>query len=204
MTEVNEIIMGAKRAILFLLFKPGSPSVVQWAADAQAENPELFVRGAATDETADTAFKNEIRLIHHGADVADGEVVEAGNVKNPFGYWEKELLKATPNAHAIIHDKIVVVDPFSDDCVVVTGSHNLGYKASYCNDENLLIVRGNKALAAAYTAHVLDVYDHFRWRYFLGKKGDKAWNGLEKDDGWQDKYYKPGSPSTLDAKFWFG
>ncbi len=48
--------------------------------------------------------------------------------------WQKELLKA---GFAITHDKIVVIDPFADDCVVVTGSHNLGYgRTSYsglCN-----------------------------------------------------------------------
>jgi phosphatidylserine/phosphatidylglycerophosphate/cardiolipin synthase-like enzyme len=43
---------------------------------------------------------------------------------------------------AIIHDKIVVIDPFAENCVVITGSHNLGYKASYANDENMLIIKG--------------------------------------------------------------
>src|SRR6185503_19808592 len=57
------------------------------------------------------------------------------------GDWEHEMLKY---GQAIIHDKIVVIDPLSDNCAVITGSHNLGYKASYANDENLLIVRGNK------------------------------------------------------------
>jgi phosphatidylserine/phosphatidylglycerophosphate/cardiolipin synthase-like enzyme len=82
--------------------------------------------------------------------------------------WHKELLKA---GFAIIHDKIVVVDPFSPDCVVITGSHNLGYKASYSNDENLLIIRGNQALARAYAVHVLDVYDHYRFRYVQQQQG---------------------------------
>ena len=40
---------------------------------------------------------------------------------------------------AIIHDKVIVIDPLSDNCVVVLGSHNLGFKASYANDENMLI-----------------------------------------------------------------
>lgn len=38
--------------------------------------------------------------------------------------WKPELLQA---GFAIIHDKIVVIDPFDDEnCTVVTGSHNLG------------------------------------------------------------------------------
>ena len=66
---------------------------------------------------------------------------------------------------AIIHDKILVIDPLDPErCVVAFGSHNLGYKASYSNDENLTIVRGHRPLAEAYAAHVLDVYDHYRFR----------------------------------------
>ena len=37
--------------------------------------------------------------------------------------WLKEILNA---GFAIIHDKVVVIDPFSKNCVVITGSHNLG------------------------------------------------------------------------------
>jgi phosphatidylserine/phosphatidylglycerophosphate/cardiolipin synthase-like enzyme len=108
---------------------------------------------------------------------------------------QKELLVA-PGAHAIIHDKIVVIDPCSPDCVVVTGSHNLGYKASYANDENLLIVEGHRRLAEAYATHVIDVYDHYRWRWRASKrrhrKGEpshEAGGGLATTDKWQDDYF---------------
>ena len=114
-------------------------------------------------------------------------------ISDQFSYWEKELSKL---GHAVVHDKIVVIDPFGDDCVVVTGSHNLGYKASYSNDENLCIIRGNRAMAEAYTAHVLDVVNHYNWRYKLAetkKKGGgtkKAFSDLDETAGWQDKYFK--------------
>jgi len=60
-------------------------------------------------------------------------------------------------AFATIHDKIVVIDPFSDNCTVITGSHNLGYTASFKNDENMLIIRNDKGIAQAYATHVLDM-----------------------------------------------
>ena len=81
-----------------------------------------------------------------------------------FAEWEAELYKL---GHAVIHDKILVIDPFTDDSVVITGSHNLGYKASYSNDENMLIIRDDRSVASAYAAHVLDVYEHYRWRWKL-------------------------------------
>jgi phosphatidylserine/phosphatidylglycerophosphate/cardiolipin synthase-like enzyme len=87
-----------------------------------------------------------------------------------FQFYEK--LTAFGGVGAIIHDKVVVIDPMDPkNCVVAFGSHNLGYKASYSNDENLTIVTGHQPLALAYTAHVLDVYDHYRFR---AKQNEKA------------------------------
>ncbi len=119
-----------------------------------------------------------------------------------FGQWEAELNQA---GHAVIHDKIVVIDPFSDNCVVVTGSHNLGYKASYNNDENLAIIRGHRALAEAYAAHCLDVYDHYAWRYWLAQDSDKAWHFLAGDDSWQDGYFAADNQvKSAELRFWLG
>ena len=50
----------------------------------------------------------------------------------------------------------MVIDPLSPDCVVLTGSHDLGYRASYTNDENLLFIRGHQSVAEAYAVHVMD------------------------------------------------
>ena len=55
-------------------------------------------------------------------------------------------------------------------CAVITGSHNLGYKASYCNDENFLIMDGNRDLAISYAVHVLDLYEHYLMRARLEEK----------------------------------
>lgn len=107
----------------------------------------------------------------------------------------------------MIHDKILVVDPFGPDCVVVTGSHNLGYKASYSNDENLCIIRGNRKIAHAYTAHVLDIVNHYNWRYKLVKTKQqekslkKAFTDLDETDSWQTKYFRGNFLANRDQFF---
>ena len=53
----------------------------------------------------------------------------------------------------------------------MTGSHNLDHKASFNNDENLVIVKGYRGLAEAYATHVLDIYDHFSWRGWYSGMG---------------------------------
>ncbi|MDR6393535.1 phospholipase D-like domain-containing protein [Paraburkholderia phenoliruptrix] len=201
MADVEELIKAAKQAVLFLCFDPGKPSVVDAAAAALEANPKLFIRGALTN--ADRAGNFVIDLHDNGREPDDpAQVIPAKAIDDTFGMWEKELLNA---GHAVIHDKIVVIDPFHpQNCTVVVGSHNLGYKASYTNDENFLVIRGNESLARAYTVHVLDVYDHYRWRHLLAEYGTKdSWQGLQPNDKWQDRYF-PTEGATRDAEleFW--
>jgi phosphatidylserine/phosphatidylglycerophosphate/cardiolipin synthase-like enzyme len=121
-------------------------------------------------------------------------IVRAARIddRNLLGDFGLEQLTAKGAVGAIIHDKLIVIDPRSDDCAVILGSHNLGFKASYSNDENFLIVRGNRDLAAAYAVHIMDVYDHYRFRAIeteRKRQGKKGWSGfLETDDDWQKGY----------------
>jgi phosphatidylserine/phosphatidylglycerophosphate/cardiolipin synthase-like enzyme len=210
--EVFQLIAQAQQAILFLAFEPGRPSIVDAVAEALKAKPSLFVRGAVTASEAsgefytainggeatakrqkgDPPLPEDFRVIHtQGVDKTDA-----------FGQWEAELNQA---GHAVIHDKIVVIDPFSDNCVVVTGSHNLGYTASYNNDENMAIIRTHRAIAEAYAAHCLDVYDHYAWRYWLAENKDAAWHFLARDETWQDEYFSGDNQvKSAELGFWLG
>jgi phosphatidylserine/phosphatidylglycerophosphate/cardiolipin synthase-like enzyme len=190
----------AKEAIFFLVFEPGTPSIVDHAAQVANAKPNLFIRGAATDPKAVGDFNTT--LIHRAGE-SPVEVVPATAINDQFAFWQRELLKAGPEAHAIIHDKIIVIDPMTDDCVIITGSHNQGYRASYNNDENMLIVKGHKSLAQAYAVHVMDIYDHYRFRYIIQQNGTNAFSGLSTDDSWQDKYFDPHNPASHDGDVWF-
>jgi phosphatidylserine/phosphatidylglycerophosphate/cardiolipin synthase-like enzyme len=203
MEEVFRIVDGARKAVLFLLFNPGTPSIIDKVKEAAAARSKigkpLYVRGAISDPA--TAAAGSTRVFSRSLDKrADTVVTGVSGVPDDFGYWERELLKL---GHAAIHDKVLVVDPFSKNCAVVTGSHNLGFKASYANDENMVIIRGNRPIAEAFAAHVLDVVNHYKWRYKLQdlhRKGrlQEAWQDLEDDDRWQDKYFDTGFLESRD------
>ncbi|MFN8321254.1 MAG: phospholipase D-like domain-containing protein [Chitinophagales bacterium] len=194
-----------EKAIFFAAFLPsrsGKLSIIEEAISIGTKDPSILVYGAISDPTAmpnyvapkkksgedeedvveekkkpsPTVFeKGKISIVRASA-LTKGDLV---------GDFEVELLKY---GHAIIHDKIVVVDPLSDKGFVVMGSHNLGYKASYENDENLLIIRNNKALVQAYMVHLLDIWEHYRFRAVmqdLKNKHKQTWDGfLSKDDKW--------------------
>jgi phosphatidylserine/phosphatidylglycerophosphate/cardiolipin synthase-like enzyme len=218
-----DLIKGAKQAVLFLAFEPGNNSILDAAGEALHAKPSLFVRGALTsasnamnfkaalDGSDDTAPEGRGRRPRvatigenpQGRAQPDFRVIPATQVNkgDAFGAWEAELNKA---GFAIIHDKILVIDPFSDDCIVVTGSHNLGYRASHNNDENMVIVRGHRSLAEAYACHVLDVYDHYAWRWWLNQDKEKFGKPLDPTDAWQDRYIKDGKVTSAELQFWLG
>ncbi|NPU69492.1 nuclease [Bradyrhizobium sp. 83012] len=228
MGRVFELMDGAKHAVLFLAFDPGNNSILNKAGELLARKPDLFVRGALTSPVRATEFSKSLHAGGHsesgaddGAEDAAPEVkvvgesgkpkkpgekgsidfrgVPAGAVQDAFGKWEKELAKY---GFAIIHNKIVVIDPFSDDCVVVTGSHNLGFRASHNNDENMLIIRGHRGLAEAYACHVLDLYDHYAWRWLLKQHPEIFGKPLQGDDSWQDRYIKGADEKSPELRFW--
>jgi phosphatidylserine/phosphatidylglycerophosphate/cardiolipin synthase-like enzyme len=207
MQEVSKMISKAKKSILFLVFNPGTPSILEMikeVAKARVDSDPLFVRGAISDaklakKVVTQIFSTDATEKPNKYVVGDEQITGVAAIPGTFSYWEKELLKL---GFATIHDKLMVIDPFDDDCVVITGSHNLGYKASYTNDENMLFIKGNKSVAQAYATHVLDVVNHFKWRYLLQasmKKEmteeqkrailKKKWNDLDESDKWQDHYY---------------
>ncbi len=226
MQRVFDLIAGAKQAVLFLAFDPGNNSILNAAGKALAANPDLFVRGALTNAQRASQFSESL---HQGgeadqSDTPDPEIkvvgepgkpkikgaksapidyraIPAGNVTagDAFGGWEAEMQKY---GFAIIHNKIVVIDPFSPDCTVVTGSHNLGFRASHNNDENMVIVRGHRGLAEAYACHVLDIYDHYAWRYWLKTNPGKFGKPLVGDDSWQERYIVGSNAKSPELRFW--
>jgi len=99
---------------------------------------------------------------------------------------------------------LIVLDPFGKHPVVMTGSHNLGFKASNANDDNLVIVEGNAPLAAAYAINIIAIFQNYRWNaYAEAHRADpNVWHGLVDSDQWQASYLTGSQLAEL--KFWLG
>jgi phosphatidylserine/phosphatidylglycerophosphate/cardiolipin synthase-like enzyme len=201
---VLDLIAGAKEGALFLMFMPGQSPLLN-ALLTRAQQNSIYVRGVVSSESS----------TGKGIASVGGQVIKSGapaqafhkDVLLPAGITEadhpswadveftvSEIRSA--GMIAIVHSKAIVIDPFSENCAVITGSHNFSDSASQHNDENLVIVRGNQKLAQAYAVHISGVYDHYSWRSFLASGGnaDQIYKPL---DGW-----KPGGSSAQELAFW--
>lgn len=202
---ILDLIAGAKEGALFLMFMPGQSPLLD-ALLGRVQQNDIYVRGVVSSVTpspnGDIA-KVGGEVIKSGAPAQafhDDVLLPAGISAEDKPSWEdtefnvKEMMAA--HLIAIVHSKAIVIDPFSNKCAVITGSHNFSASASAKNDENLVIVRGNQKLAQAYALHINGVYDHYSWRAYLASGGDP--NQIYKPlDDWQS-----GGSRAQELDFW--
>jgi phosphatidylserine/phosphatidylglycerophosphate/cardiolipin synthase-like enzyme len=101
---------------------------------------------------------------------------------------------------------VIVIDPFSSNCAVVTGAHNFSATASQQNDEDFLVIKGNRKLAEAYAVNCIPTYDHYRWREYLQEcelRGVPPWSHLrDSPEAWQRQTASGHGKENLE--FWLG
>lgn len=195
MAALRDLIASAKHGILFLMFTPGA-SGLHTDVGKRASEKSMYVRGVVSTlgTSKEDNEKNvlDVRLVSSAKKFKPDHytVVQPQGVDAPLGPWIAEVTRKNFLAqigHAIVHSKVLVIDPFSAHPVVVTGSHNFSKPASTNNDENLVIIRGHKRLAEKYAVHVMSVYQHYRFRSYIRETlaaGKKPWSYLDDDDQW--------------------
>lgn len=202
MAELLDLIAGAKQSLLFAMFMPGADIFNA----AVGRGKDIFVRGVANTfpkAGADTSNVG-VDLVNNGQKAAKFhlEVVEPEGIDNSFSAWVEEVTRRQFNAigHAIIHSKVLVIDAFGGNPTVVTGSHNFSKTASASNDENFVVISGNRALAQAYAVNILGLYDHYRWRKYVTdceRAKKHPWSHLSQDPNWLTKYRRSADRQAL-------
>ncbi len=188
MQYIFNLMDGCRQMYSFLAFFPGFPSIISETQQLASSRPDLWIRGAVSSPEA---MPRGAQLFHRNGEAP--VMLPAEAIEAPFGDFITELLKAGPEAHAIIHSKTMAGDVFvpdEADCWCVIGSHNLGFKASYQNDEVIYVVRGNREVALAVFTHIMDVYDHYRLRYLISQHQSNFNGFLTTTADWQNKYFQ--------------
>jgi phosphatidylserine/phosphatidylglycerophosphate/cardiolipin synthase-like enzyme len=203
LAALNDEVANAKQGILFLMFMPGGKGVLA-AVSKRSTEPNLYVRGVVSElpNGLNDASVADVHLVTGTArNDLHLDIIQPEGVKNPMANFAAEVTHqqfTSQVGHAIIHSKVLVIDPFSDHPVVITGSHNFSTSASDSNDENYIIIRGDKALAEAYAVNVEGAYQHYRWRAFLDQS-NSPFDGLVDNDAWQAPKLKA---AAVELGFW--
>lgn len=147
----------------------------------------------------------ERRGDNHDIYAADRDVlVSIGShlKKDALYRWTKEQLTEFNFHVRYVHTKFMLIDPLTDDPIVISGSANFSEASTKKNDENMLIIRGNTRVADIYLGEFMRLFSHFYFRYHANRLSSRLVGDAKKraflaeDDTWTDRYYNPNSIKT--------
>jgi phosphatidylserine/phosphatidylglycerophosphate/cardiolipin synthase-like enzyme len=135
-------------------------------------------------------------------------IAAATTISSPLHDFQGKLLEGKESflhAGIHIHAKIIAVNPFSSDPIIVTGSANYSTNSTVKNDSNTLVIRGNTAVADIYATEFMRMFEHYHFRASLGQSEKKSEPmGLKESDIWSNKYYVHDSNEELDRRMFAG
>jgi phosphatidylserine/phosphatidylglycerophosphate/cardiolipin synthase-like enzyme len=131
---------------------------------------------------------------------------------NAFDRWLAEVDRAVDEAHVLyVHTKYMLIDPLGADPVVVVGSANFSKASTDTNDENMLVIRGNREVADVYFGEFMRLFSHYAFRESLKFKGVTSpaqalkRKHLREDTSWiAEGYFKAGSDRFLRRRYFSG
>lgn len=110
------------------------------------------------------------------------------------------------NSNDYIHNKFMLVDPLSDDPIIVTGSANFSRPSQRINDENMIVVRGDTRVADIYFGEFMRIFDHHYARYISKilrqeKKTNSNAGYLAPDNTWTKSHFDSESYKSKRRKY---
>lgn len=140
----------------------------------------------------------DIDTIARGIEADPDNQVAAGAFVGKGGWeqWVEEKVTGLNNYVQFIHTKYMLIDPLSDDPIVITGSANFSDASTSQNDENMLVIRGDTRVADIYLGEFMRLFSQFRLRGRIKAPKDKLLptTGVPQDLAAQDvKFLKPDS-----------
>jgi phosphatidylserine/phosphatidylglycerophosphate/cardiolipin synthase-like enzyme len=119
---------------------------------------------------------------------------------NKIDGWVKERLTGLNSNVRYVHNKFMLVDPLTDDPIVIAGSANFSDASTRQNDENMVITRGSQRVADIYLGEFMRLYSHHAFRESLQwRNPNDPPKPLRTDDWWRDYYGQ--TPRSTRRKF---
>ncbi len=106
--------------------------------------------------------------------------------------WLEEVPRLSKSV-LYIHTKYLLIDPLSQDPLIITGSANFSENSTKRNDENMVVIRGNMRVADIYLGEFARLFNHHYARY-LARRGNNGGTAAGKylipSDLWCKSYYE--------------
>lgn len=105
---------------------------------------------------------------------------------NGFDAWVAEATGLTSNVQWV-HTKFMVLDPLSESPTVVTGSANFSPDSTHSNDENMLVLIGDKRVADIYFTEYMRLFAHYGFResVAIAIERHEEWHPGHLDTDWK-------------------
>ena len=122
----------------------------------------------------------------------------------PFKDLTRELRDPMVNVRGAAHafrERFIVVDPFGEEPVVITGSHTLT-RTGAKQHEDLVMIHGDREIAKQYASRFAQIYARIQFRGQLPSSRPQI-VGLERSSEWQNRYLND-ERQRLEMEFWTG
>jgi len=127
---------------------------------------------------------------------------------NAFERWLRESLTGLNRHVRYIHTKYMLIDPLSDDPIVIAGSANFSDASTNRNDENMLVIRGDTHVADIYLTEFMRLFQHLYFRSVVHRTGRQRAQAdaghLTEDDSWRKPYFRRGSYKYKERLYFSG
>jgi len=124
--------------------------------------------------------------------------------------WHQESRPIGVNVNWV-HTKFMLVDPLGSRPVTFSGSANWSEASVTTNDENMLVVRGDKRVADIYFGEFMRLFAHHRFRESVARHieqfGSAAFNTWKPQDlfedwrKWVPAHFRPGSEKDIKRRY---
>lgn len=111
--------------------------------------------------------------------------------RNTFDRWLGGVLTGLNHHVRYIHTKYMLIDPLGRNPIIISGSANFSEASTTKNDENMLVIKGNKRAADVYLGEFMRLYNHYAFREWALKHPhdrNATPKHLRVDDWWKDYF----------------
>ena len=127
--------------------------------------------------------------------------------------WYKEPSAIGVNVNWV-HTKFMLVDPLGPKPVTLSGSANWSEPSVNSNDENMVVIRGDKRVADIYFGEFMRIFAHHRFRESVarhieqyGSAAFKTWKPQDLFEDWRKwvpKQFKAGAEHDIKRRYFVG